>query len=100
MFYSWCGARIMAIVYGVKPVIGDGNAMGVSAEIFNHLLGPCKYLLCVDHPCVSRNISQFWPLGDLLHSFIKGEVRQIPCSLDSVVMICANPALKIRIQFP
>jgi hypothetical protein len=48
----------------------------------------------------NRNISQFWPSDDLLHSFIKDEARQIPCSLDSLVMICANPALKIRIQFP
>jgi hypothetical protein len=42
--------RDLVIQEGNEPVIGNRNAMGVSAEIAQHLLGSAERRLAVDHP--------------------------------------------------
>jgi hypothetical protein len=42
--------RDLVIQEGNEPVIGNRNAMGVSAEIAQRLIGPTERRLAVDHP--------------------------------------------------
>ena len=40
----------LAVLQGQQPAIGDGHAMGVAAEILQHVLRSAKGGLGVDHP--------------------------------------------------
>jgi hypothetical protein len=39
-----------AVVEGDQPLIGDGDTMGVSGEVLEHLLGTAERRLGVNHP--------------------------------------------------
>ena len=41
-----------------QAVIGDGDAMGVAAQITQHLRGPAQGLLGIDHPVLSMRCAQ------------------------------------------
>ena len=40
----------LAVGEGNQPAVGDADAMGVSAEIAQRLIGPTERRLAVDHP--------------------------------------------------
>jgi len=42
-------------------VIGDGNTMGISTEVSEHLIGPAERRLAVDHPAVAEQLSEKAP---------------------------------------
>jgi hypothetical protein len=43
----------LAIDEGDQPMVGDGHAMGVAAEILQHLFGATEGALQVNHPVFS-----------------------------------------------
>ena len=56
-----------------QSMVGDGDAMGVAAEIVEHILGAAEGRLGVDHPVFAKQRSQ--PGGE---EFGMREPRQIP----------------------
>src|ERR1700686_3618690 len=56
-----------------QSMVGDGDAMGVTAEIVEHILGAAEGWLGVDHPVFAKQRSQ--PGGE---EFGLREERQIP----------------------
>jgi hypothetical protein len=40
----------LAVVEGEKPLVGDGDTVGVAGEVLEHLLRPAEGGLGVDHP--------------------------------------------------
>jgi hypothetical protein len=46
--------RDLFAVEGDQPVIGDGNTMGISTEVSEHLIGPAERRLAVDDPAVAE----------------------------------------------
>jgi hypothetical protein len=53
--------RDLFAVEGDQSVIGDGNTMGISAEVSEHLIGPAERRLAVDHPAVAEQLSEKAP---------------------------------------
>jgi hypothetical protein len=53
--------RDLFAVEGYQPVIGDGNTMGISTEVTEHLIGPAERWLAVDHPGVAEQLSEKAP---------------------------------------
>jgi len=49
------GEADLTIVEPPQPAVGDGDAMGVAAQIGQHLLGAGERTLGVDHPCDRRS---------------------------------------------
>ena len=47
-------------VEGQQTVIGDGHAMGVAAEITQHLHGSAEGGLGIDHPVVAMQAAESW----------------------------------------
>ena len=39
---------------GTEPMVGKGNAMGVAAQILEHILGATEGWFGVDHPVLSE----------------------------------------------
>ena len=51
-----------AVVEGDQPLIGDGDTMGVSGEVLEHLLGTTERGLGVNHPVfVSKGLEPTFP---------------------------------------
>ena len=44
---------LLAIEEGDQPMVGDGHAMGVTAEILQHIFGATEGAFLVDHPVFS-----------------------------------------------
>ena len=42
--------RNVAVVHVEQPLVGDRDAVGVPADVVEHLLGAREGRLCVDHP--------------------------------------------------
>jgi len=53
--------RDLFTVEGDQSVIGDGNTMGISTEVSEHLIGPAERRLAVDHPAVAEQLSEKAP---------------------------------------
>lgn len=52
----------LAVVEGDQPLIGDGDAMGVSGEVLEHLLGTAERGLGVNHPVfISKGLEPTFP---------------------------------------
>jgi hypothetical protein len=58
-------------VEGYQPVIGDGNTMGISAEVSEHLVGPAERWLAVDHPAVAEQLPEKAPKQPWLSQRLK-----------------------------
>ena len=41
-----------------EPTVGDGDAMGIAAEIGQHLFGPAEWWLGVDHPIEAPKVAE------------------------------------------
>jgi len=46
--------RDLFAVEGDQPVIGDGDTMGISTEVSEHLIGPAERRFAVDDPAVAE----------------------------------------------
>ena len=40
----------LAVLQGHEPVVGDGHAMGIAGEVFQHVLGGLEWLGGVHYP--------------------------------------------------
>src|SRR4051794_11636451 len=45
----------LAVVDGHQAVVGDGDAMGIAADIIENLSWPGEWPLGIDHPCDRRS---------------------------------------------
>src|SRR5215211_321318 len=59
-----------------QPAVGDGDAMGVMAEIGQHLLGPAERWLGVDHPVEAAELAE--TTGERLWLGKVGELAEEP----------------------
>jgi hypothetical protein len=53
--------RDLFAVEGDQPVIRDGNAMGISSEVSEHLIGSAERWFAVDDPTVAEQLSEKTP---------------------------------------
>ena len=51
----------LVVQEGNEPAVGNGNAMGVSAEIAKHLIGSAERRLAVDHPSRGEKLTDQTP---------------------------------------
>ena len=77
----------VAIFEGDEPVVGDGDAMGVSAEIAQGVLRSAEGALGVDDPVVTEEGSQprtkgRW-FGQVQQSAMKLEIASMKCGLQA-----------------
>ena len=50
--------RDLVIVEGDQTVMGDGNPMGVGAEVAEHLVGSAERWLAIDHPVMAEELTE------------------------------------------
>jgi len=50
--------RDLVIVEGDQAVVRDGDAMGVSAEVAEHLVGSAERRLAIDHPVMAEELTE------------------------------------------
>ncbi len=53
--------RDLFAVEGDQPVIGDGNTVGISTEVTEHLIGAAKRWFAVDNPTVTEQLAEKAP---------------------------------------
>ena len=67
--------RDLVIQQGNEPAIGNRNAMGISAEIAQHLLGAAERRLAVDHPSRRMKLTDQTPKQFGLRQAVKQAVK-------------------------
>jgi hypothetical protein len=71
----------LVVGQGDESVVGDGHAMGVAAQILEHILGATEGWLGVDHPMLSEK----WPQPGSA-DFGLSEEGQIPRKAELTVL--------------
>jgi len=65
----------LAIAEGHEPVVGDGNAMGVCAEIAQCVFGPAEGALGIDNPVLAEQSAQPGAKGARVGQILEGAVE-------------------------
>src|SRR5260370_32492362 len=77
-------------------MVGDGHAMGVTAQITEHMLWASERTLCVDHPVLSEHWSEprskGFRLSEELQVSMKVEVAVTKGTLERFVELAAKDA--------